>query len=227
MKQISVCDSLFCPISVTPAPVPVTNAVTVSWSKMNRKNSISPSGKTKKKTLQLADLTPTGQELFEQLRKCRADLANERSVPPYIICSDKTLKDMCTKCPTDDVTMAAVYGMGVQKIASYGADFTSIISDFLKNHDTEAISSGDSLTMETDSETAPAPKKKKLPFYIAPEKLNLVELTDSCMLSELTAKTNTLCDDPARKKLTAAFVNQLLIEKGYLEELKNYFLGLL
>jgi len=72
--------------------------------------------------------------------------------------------------------------------------------------------------METDSETAPAPKKKKLPFYIAPEKLNLVELT---------AKTNTLCDDPARKKLTAAFVNQLLIEKGYLEELKNYFLGLL
>lgn len=176
------------------------------------------SGKTKKKTLQLADLTPTGQELFEQLRKCRADLASERSVPPYIICSDKTLKDMCTKCPTDDVTMAAVYGMGVQKIASYGADFTSIISDFLKNHDTEAISSGDSLTMETDSETAPAPKKKKLPFYIAPEKLNLVELT---------AKTNTLCDDPARKKLTAAFVNQLLIEKGYLEELKNYFLGLL
>lgn len=134
---------------------------------------------------------------------------------------------MCSKCPTDDVTMAAVYGMGVQKIASYGADFTSIISDFLKNHDTEAISSGDSLTMETDNETAPAPKKKKLPFYIAPEKLNLVELTDSCMLSELTAKTNTLCDDPARKKLTAAFVNQLLIEKGYLEELKNYFLGLL
>ena len=119
MKQISVCDSLFCPISVTPAPVPVTNAVTVSWSKMNRKNSISPSGKTKKKTLQLADLTPTGQELFEQLRKCRADLASERSVPPYIICSDKTLKDMCSKCPTDDVTMAAVYGMGVQKIASY------------------------------------------------------------------------------------------------------------
>ncbi len=177
------------------------------------------SGKTKKKTLQLADLTPTGQELFEQLRKCRADLANERSVPPYIICSDKTLKDMCTKCPTDDVTMAAVYGMGVQKIASYGADFTSIISDFLKNHDIEAISSGDSLTMETDSETAPAPKKKKLPFYIAPEKLNLVELTDSCMLSELTAKINALCDDPARKKLTAAFVNQLLIEKGYLKEI--------
>ena len=31
-------------------------------------------GKEKKKALQLADLTPEGQELFEQLRKCRTEL---------------------------------------------------------------------------------------------------------------------------------------------------------
>ena len=107
---------------------------------------------------------------------------------------------MCSKCPTDDVTMAAVYGMGVQKIASYGADLPRLFQ-ISENHDTEAISSGTAVTMETDSETAPAPKKKKLPFYIAPEKLNLVELTDSCMLSELTAKTNTLCRRSCAQKL--------------------------
>lgn len=61
-------------------------------------------------------------------------------------------------------------------------------------------------------------KKKKLPFYIAPEKLDEVELTDTCMLSELTNRINALCEENDRKKLTASFINQLLVEKGYLEE---------
>ncbi len=34
-----------------------------------------------------------GRNLFEQLRKCRTELAAEKGVPPYIICSDKTLTD--------------------------------------------------------------------------------------------------------------------------------------
>ena len=91
-------------------------------------------GREKKKALQLADLTPEGQELFEQLRKCRTELAVEKGVPPYIICSDKTLKDMCAKCPVDSTAMAAVYGMGAQKIESYGARFTQVITAFLNEH---------------------------------------------------------------------------------------------
>ena len=37
-----------------------------------------PDRKRKEKALQLADLTPEGQELFEQLRKCRTELAVEK-----------------------------------------------------------------------------------------------------------------------------------------------------
>lgn len=170
-------------------------------------------GREKKKALQLADLTPEGQELFEQLRRCRADLAVEKGVPPYIICSDKTLKDMCVKCPVDSTAMESVYGMGAQKVESYGARFTQIITAFLNEHAEETT------TVQAFSGMTAAPaRKKKLPFYIAPEKLDEVELTDTCMLSELTNRINALCEEPDRKKLTAAFVNQLLIEKGYLEE---------
>ena len=43
-------------------------------------------------------------------------------------------------------------------------------------------------------------------------------MTDTCMLTELTNQINELCEEKDRKKLTAAFVNSLLIEKGYLEE---------
>ena len=55
-------------------------------------------------------------------------------------------------------------------------------------------------------------------IHISPEKLDEVELTDTCMLSELTNRINALCEENDRKKLTASFINQLLVEKGYLEE---------
>ena len=175
-------------------------------------------GREKKKALQLADLTPEGQELFEQLRKCRTELAVEKGVPPYIICSDKTLKDMCAKCPVDSTAMAAVYGMGAQKIESYGARFTQVITAFVNEHGGETAITEALSGMTVDTTTAVPARKKKLPFYIVPEKLDEVELTDTCMLSELTNRINALCEEKDRKKLTASFINQLLVEKGYLEE---------
>lgn len=176
-------------------------------------------GNTKKKSVQMTDLTPIGQELFEELRKCRMKLAEANSVPPFIICSDKTLKDMCAKCPADRESMAAVYGMGVQKIENYGTEFTEIIAEFLKKHKNDGISlpgKRASLTME-DTKSLPR-KKTKQPFYIEPQKLDRIELSDQCMLSELVNRINQLCDDKEIKKLTAAFVNELLMKEGFIEE---------
>ncbi len=176
-------------------------------------------GKAKKKTAELADLTKEGQELFEELRKCRLELAAKQGVPPFIICSDKTLKDMCAKCPADKAQMADVYGMGAQKIASYGENFTEIIRKFLQTHETENMTTGKTEGVATVETVAKAPaRKKKQPFYIAPEKLDQVTFSDSCMISELTDQINALCGEKDRKKLTAAFVNELLVQKGYLKE---------
>ena len=174
-------------------------------------------GRAKKKTAELADLTEEGQELFEKLRKCRSELAAKQGVPPFIICSDKTLKDMCARCPADKTQMADVYGMGAQKIASYGNNFTEIIRKFLETHKMEAMTAGKSkiggMIVETVSK-APARKTKR----ITPEKLDEVVLSDACMLSELTDQINELCSAKDMKKLTAASVNELLVQKGYLKE---------
>lgn len=176
-------------------------------------------GKAKKKTAELADLTKEGQELFEELRKCRLELAAKQGVPPFIICSDKTLKDMCAKCPADKAQMADVYGMGAQKIASYGENFTEIIRKFLQTHEAENMTTGKTEGVATVETVAKAPaRKKKQPFYIAPEKLDQVTFSNSCMISELTDQINALCEEKDRKKLTAAFVNELLVQKGYLKE---------
>ena len=176
-------------------------------------------GRAKKKTAELADLTEEGQELFEKLRKCRSELAAKQGVPPFIICSDKTLKDMCARCPADKTQMADVYGMGAQKIASYGESFAEIIRMFLQTHE-----SGNMTTGKTEGAAVveivskPPAGKKKQPFYIAPEKLDQVTLSDACMVSELTDRINALCEEKDCKKLTAAFVNDLLVQNLKEEE---------
>lgn len=91
-------------------------------------------GKKRKKAAQLAGLNELGAALFEKLRSVRTELAAEKSVPPYIICSDKTLKDMCAKLPRDKEQLADVYGMGEQKIQNYGEAFVMAVNSFVADN---------------------------------------------------------------------------------------------
>lgn len=180
-------------------------------------------GKKRKKKAQLAGLNELGIALFEKLRSVRTELAAKKSVPPYIICSDKTLKDMCAKLPRDKEQLADVYGMGEQKIQNYGEAFMSAVNSFVANHPNPSGSTCGERpqTVLSDEEAAEtgSTRKKKLPFYIEPQKLDEVELTDKCRLTELTNKINELCPaDKEHKKLAASFINELLIAEGYLEE---------
>ena len=180
-------------------------------------------GKKRKKAAQLAGLNELGVALFEKLRSVRTELAAEKSVPPYIICSDKTLKDMCAKLPRDKEQLADVYGMGEQKIQNYGEAFVTAVNSFVAdNPNPSGSTSGERpQTVLSDEEAAEtgSTRKKKLPFYIEPQRLDEVELTDKCRLTELTNKINELCPaDKEHKKLAASFINELLIAEGYLEE---------
>lgn len=178
---------------------------------------------TGKKAAQLAGLNELGAALFEKLRSVRTELAAEKSVPPYIICSDKTLKDMCAKLPRDKEQLADVYGMGEQKIQNYGEAFVTAVNSFVAdNPNPSGSTTGErpqtALSDEEAAETG-STRKKKLPFYIEPQRLDEVELTDKCRLTELTNKINELCPaDKEHKKLAASFINELLIAEGYLEE---------
>lgn len=180
-------------------------------------------GKKRKKAAQLAGLNELGVALFEKLRSMRTELAAEKSVPPYIICSDKTLKDICAKLPRDKEQLVDVYGMGEQKIQNYGEAFVTAVNSFVAdNPNPSGSTSGERpQTVLSDEEAAEtgSTRKKKLPFYIEPQRLDEIELTDKCRLTELTNKINELCPaDKEHKKLAASFINELLIAEGYLEE---------
>ena len=105
----------------------------------------------------------------------RTELAAEKSVPPYIICSDKTLKDMCAKLPRDKEQLADVYGMGEQKIQNYGEAFVTAVNSFVAdNPNPSGSTTGERpQTVLSDEEAAEngSTRKKKLPFYIEPQRL--------------------------------------------------------
>lgn len=68
-------------------------------------------------------------ELFEQLRSLRAQIANQRGIPAYMVFSDATLHDMARKRPQTEREMLDVKGVGEFKLKRYGEAFLQRISE--------------------------------------------------------------------------------------------------
>ena len=70
------------------------------------------------------------ESLFQQLRALRLDIAREIGKPPYIVFSDKTLRDMARLRPTTESQFMEVNGVGQNKLALYGERFMNLIRSF-------------------------------------------------------------------------------------------------
>jgi ATP-dependent DNA helicase RecQ len=69
-------------------------------------------------------------DLFQRLRVLRKKLADEKNVPPYIIFSDATLKEMAEKLPKTQTDFAKLKGVGAQKLKLYAKLFLKEIHEF-------------------------------------------------------------------------------------------------
>ncbi|MBG0971472.1 DNA helicase RecQ [Bacillus sp. SRB3LM] len=72
--------------------------------------------------------------LFEVLREVRKEIAQGEGVPPFVIFSDQTLKDMCVKMPQSDSELLAVKGIGEHKLVKYGSHFLQAVQHFIKEN---------------------------------------------------------------------------------------------
>ena len=74
-------------------------------------------------------------QLFEMLRQKRYQMAQEAHIPPYIIFSDKTLREMSSYLPVTREEMLEINGVGNNKYQKYGKVFSDIIKEFIEeNH---------------------------------------------------------------------------------------------
>ena len=67
------------------------------------------------------------REIWEALRTLRRKLAEEHSVPPYVIFPDATLLEMLRSQPASLSDMATISGVGARKLERYGQAFLEVL----------------------------------------------------------------------------------------------------
>lgn len=70
----------------------------------------------------------TDDALFERLRLKRNQLAQAQNLPPYVVFSDQTLRELAQKQPQSRLEMLQIKGVGVNKLDKYGEDFLEILT---------------------------------------------------------------------------------------------------
>jgi ATP-dependent DNA helicase RecQ len=73
------------------------------------------------------------REMWEALRGLRRKLAEEHSVPPYVIFPDATLLEMLRSQPGSLSEMAEVSGVGARKLERYGQAFLEVLNGSAAN----------------------------------------------------------------------------------------------
>jgi ATP-dependent DNA helicase RecQ len=70
--------------------------------------------------------------LFETLRRLRREIADSRNVPPYVLFSDATLRDMARLRPGSPATMRSIRGIGERKLIDLGDQFLGVIAAYCR-----------------------------------------------------------------------------------------------
>jgi len=74
------------------------------------------------------------EALFESLVRLRKQLADERGLPPHILFSDVTLRQMARDYPGDERALARMTGMSERKLQEFGRVFLAVIAGHLEMH---------------------------------------------------------------------------------------------
>lgn len=156
--------------------------------------------KNKAASSKSAESSGYDDELFDELRKLRRELAEMENVPPYVIFSDKTLGEMTLFYPQDQETLLLVNGVGVHKAEKYGEAFLKIIISYCKDK---------GITDSRGTSAATGGNLKK-PRYI-----EIGELYNSGISLSAIEKQESL-----KRSTVVSYLNQYLLD-GYVLEGKS------
>lgn len=76
------------------------------------------------------ELTAVESDLMNKLRFLRKQLADKQSVPPYVVFSNESLRQMAQSKPQTPDEFSKISGVGNRKLSQYGKPFTQVIRDF-------------------------------------------------------------------------------------------------
>ncbi|MEZ4227542.1 MAG: ATP-dependent DNA helicase RecQ [Polyangiaceae bacterium] len=73
-------------------------------------------------------IDPELAELFEELRTARLEISREAGVPPYVVASDRSLRELAYIKPRNHAELEEVHGFGPTKVERYGDAFLAVVS---------------------------------------------------------------------------------------------------
>lgn len=169
---LQLTDGKFPVVKVTSKAIPVLKGVEKVWMRKSV---------TSKQEVKVYE---ENKVLFNLLRRLRKQLADEEQVPPFIIFSDSSLKEMCHFLPIDKASMLQIKGVGQTKWEKYGQAFVDKIRDFIQGNDGKLSASHDFPTEKTvDDEELDDPN---IPSYLISYQLYRKGLT----IEEIARKRN-------------------------------------
>lgn len=110
-----------------------------------------PEATKSSKTAVEVQLTADETLLLSQLRQLRKRLADEQSVPPYVVFADFSLRQMAQNRPITTDAFAIISGVGRRKLEQYGQIFTQEIQQFCQSHNLTPNVMADQETMSGSS----------------------------------------------------------------------------
>ncbi|MEW9668627.1 DNA helicase RecQ [Ammoniphilus sp. 3BR4] len=132
-------DAKYPTLKLTPEALSVLKGETKIWIKttISKKN----------------DQTDFHEVLFDELRSIRKQMAEETHLPPYLIFSDATIKEMARVIPMNEQDMLLIKGVGEKKYVQYGEAFLQGIQHFIE-------ANGPIEKKQPDSSSSPFAKKE-------------------------------------------------------------------
>ncbi|OEH93362.1 DNA helicase RecQ [Bacillus solimangrovi] len=133
--------------------------------------------------------------LFESLRNLRKILADERKLPPYVIFSDATLKEMSRLLPTDKAKLLQIKGVAEKKYEQYGEDFLEAIEQFINENEQIEPILAPTINLPNDhivkhDETEAHDKPSYLITYEAFQQQSIQEIAQERNLTEMTIESH-------------------------------------
>ncbi|MBE9000743.1 DNA helicase RecQ [Nostoc sp. LEGE 12447] len=166
----------------------------LSWEVMRKQRTVSLAVTTVQKITweQGSEKAEVAEILLQKLRSLRKELADEQSVPPYVIFHDSTLKLMVQVQPQNLNEFAKLSGVGSHKLAQYGEKFITEIRAYrqekgLQNKSATSVSSAKSSSSYTELQTLQLHQQGLNIAQIA-QKRNLSPATVSSHLEKLIEK---------------------------------------
>ncbi len=147
-------------------------------------------------------------ELFNLLRELRKKIADSENVPPFVVFSDVSLKEMSTYFPQDKDSFNKISGVGALKLEKYGDEFLKIIKKFSKENDINPVQ----IIKRKREKSTSSPKIRKTEYYTKTR-----ELLDKKISIDRIAKNQDLKQSTIINHIEKLLDSEVRVDLDYLK----------